>query len=91
MDTKLTDVMDANKGFIFVNSKGQYAVTSLSGGFGPTREIINWTVDINSATVFPHEAMACRKFEVLAKCQSLKVVVKREVLVHNWNNEMEGS
>ncbi len=76
-----------SQGFIFLNSLGQYAVLGLSSGHGPTREIINWVDNINQAHVFPHEAIIRRRFKELENCQSLKAVVKREVMLSNWSAE----
>lgn len=79
-----TPIQLTQQGFVFINELGQYAVPSLSNGFGPAREIINWVSDINEAHVFPHEAMMRRRFKELEKCQSLKAIAKREVLIRNW-------
>lgn len=76
---------DTAKGFIFINNEGQYAIIGLSGGFGPTQQVIHWVKDIHNAEVFPHEAMARRKFKALEKCQSLMAVVRREVSVEVWS------
>lgn len=73
------------KGFIFINNEGQYAIIGLSGGFGPTQQVIHWTKDIHNAEVFPHEAMARRKFKALEKCQSLMAVARREVSIEVWS------
>lgn len=73
------------KGFIFINNEGQYAIIGLSGGFGPTQEVIHWTPNIHMAKVFPHEAMARRKFKALEKCQSLMAVARREVSIEVWS------
>lgn len=66
-------------GYVFVNMLGQYAYTTLSGGFGPTQQVISWTDNINQACVFPSDTAARHKFKQLAKCQSLTAEVKREV------------
>ena len=73
------------KGFIFINNEGCYAITGLSGGFGPTQQVIHWVKDIHNAEVFPHEAMARRKFKALEKCQSLMAVARREVSIEVWS------
>ena len=72
------------KGFIFINNKGCYAITGLSSGFGPTQQVIHWVKDIHNAELFPHEAMARRKFKALEKCQSLMAVAVRQVIIRNW-------
>lgn len=78
--------MAIEKGFIFVNEEGQYAVPRMSFDHGPTREIIVWVDSIDSAHVFPHPAMVRRKHKSLEKCQSLKAVVQRRVLLQNWES-----
>lgn len=80
----VTPIQRTIQGFIFINELGQYAVPSLSFSHGPTREIINWVSDINDAHVFPHEAMMRRRFKELEKCQSLKAVAVRQVVIRNW-------
>lgn len=81
----MTTVNYTSQGFIFVNELGQYAVSNVCVvGFAPPRDVINWVSDINMAEVFPHEAMARRKFKALEKCQSLKAVATREVMIRNW-------
>ena len=72
------------KGFIFINNEGCYAITGLSSGFGTTQEVIHWTPNIHMAKVFPHEALMRRRFKELEKCQALKAVSTREVLIRNW-------
>lgn len=76
---------DIAKGFIFINNEGQYAIIGLSSGFGPTQQVIHWTKDIHCADIFPHEAMARRKFKALEKCQSLMAVARREVSIEVWS------
>lgn len=72
------------QGFIFINELGQYAVLDFSRSHGTTREVINWVENINDAHVFPHEAMTRRFFKELEKCQSLKAVAVRQVVIRNW-------
>ena len=80
----VTTIQRTIQGFIFINELGQYAVTGLSHTHGGTRETINWVNDINHAHVFPHEALMRRRFKELEKCQALKAVSTREVLIRNW-------
>lgn len=80
----VTPIQRTIQGFIFINELGQYAVPTISISHGPTREIIQWVSDINEAHVFPHEAMMRRRFKELEKCQSLKAIAKREVLIREW-------
>lgn len=72
------------QGFIFVNEVGQYAVTTLSSGFGPTREVIGWVSHIDDAKLFPHENIARRLHDCLKNCQCLKVVEERRIYIRNW-------
>lgn len=80
----VTPIQRTIQGFIFINELGQYAVPTISISHGPTREIIQWVSDINEAHVFPHEAMMRRRFKELEKCQSLKAVATRNVVIRNW-------
>lgn len=74
------------QGFIFVNELGHYATAPrMSCDHGPRREVIGWTANINEAHVYPHDAMVRRRFKELEKAQSLKAVVKREVILMNWS------
>lgn len=82
----VTPIQRTIQGFIFINELGQYAVPGLSWGHGPTREIINWVTDINDAHVFAHEGMMRRRFKQLEKCQALKAVATREVLIREWES-----
>lgn len=80
----VTPIQRTIQGFIFINELGQYAVPSLSFDHGPRREVITWVSNINDAHVFPHEAMIRRRFKELEKCQSLKAVAVRQVIIRNW-------
>lgn len=83
----MAEVNYTQQGFIFLNSLGQYAIPGMSTGHGGTREVINWVDNINQAHVFQHEALVRRRFKELEKAQSLKAVVKREVILSNWSAE----
>lgn len=80
----MATIKHTRQGFVFVNELGQYAILSTPVSHGPSREVVMWVDDINQAYVFLHDAMSRRKYKVLEKCQSLKAVVTREVLIKNW-------
>lgn len=70
-------------GFIFINEKGLYAYVCQSGGF-TTKELVDWTNDLNCAEIFPHENIARRKHKQLEKCQALKASATRNVAIGEW-------
>lgn len=70
-------------GFIFINEKGLYAYVCQSGGF-TTKELVDWTNDLNRAEIFPHENIARRKHKQLEKCQALKASATRNVAIGEW-------
>ena len=83
--------MTTKQCFVFINNHGEYATAPyMASGHGPAREVIGWTKDINEAHVFPHENMVVRRFPELKHAQSLKAVVRRQVLL-GWPLESEQS
>ena len=76
-----------SNGFVFVNKEGQYAYTSQSTGFAATKDVICWSRDLYQAQIFPHEAMARRKFKELEKCQALMAVATRVVSISDWSEK----
>ena len=76
-----------SNGFVFVNKEGQYAYTSQSTGFTATKDVIYWSRDLSQAQIFPHEAMARRKFKELEKCQALMAVATRVVSISDWSEK----
>lgn len=76
-----------SNGFVFVNKEGQYAYTSQSTGFAATKDVIYWSRDLSQAQIFPHEAMARRKFKELEKCQALMAVATRVVSISDWSEK----
>lgn len=81
------------KGFIFINSEGQYAVESANTGFGSATQVINWTKDINAATVFrnsqPWSGCMGRHCNPLKQAQPLQATVTRVVTLGVWKKETD--
>lgn len=81
------------KGYVFINEEGEYAVEGEAGGFG-TGKVIHWDADINRATVFLHknpweDISVPASFKVLAQAQPLMAVANRVVVFQRWKEEQE--
>lgn len=82
-------------GFIFVGHDGSYAVERANTGFGSQAQVVDWTKDINQATVFrnhqPWGGCMGRHLESLKHAQPLQASVSRVVTIGVWKKGEPGN